>query len=116
MTNGNRQAGDTGLGGWVKNNVAPLVTLATLFSVLFGAYFWLENHYARAEQVAQLEQRFEIKVTSDFLRETNARIWQLEDRLQAQPDDLTAKEEHRKLKEEKARLERQLEILYQKRP
>lgn len=50
-------------------------------------------------------------MTSDAIQETNARIWQLEDRLQQRPDDLTAKEELRKLQENKSRLEHTLDEL-----
>jgi hypothetical protein len=108
MTDGNSDKEGNGFADWVKKGVAPLVTLGALVTALFTGFFWLESHYAKAEQLAQLEQRFEIKVTNDFLRETITRIWQLEDRLQERPDDLTAKEELRKLKEDKAKLERDL--------
>jgi hypothetical protein len=107
------QEGKT-LGQWVKSNVSPLLTLATLITVVFTGYFWLEGHYASAEELAQLETRFEIKINNDLLQSTNTRIWQLEDRLQDRPDDMTAKEELRELKEDKSRLERKLELLEQR--
>ena len=111
MMDGNRNKEGNGFADWVKKNVAPLVTLGTLITALFTGYFGLEKHYAKAEQLDRLEQRFDIKIKNDFLRETNTRIWQLEDRLEQRPDDRTAKEELRKLKEDKAKLERELERL-----
>ena len=99
------------LGSWVKRNISPTITLASFITILFGGFFWLENHYASASELAQLEQRFEIKIRSDSLRETNARIWQLEERLQKNPDDITAKEDLRKLKAGKDQIQKELETL-----
>lgn len=115
MTDSNSAKEDNTIVKWVERNVTPLVTLAAFITTLFGGYFWLDNHYAKAEELAQLEQRFEIKLTSDSIQGINARIWQLEDRLQQKADDITAKEELRKLKENKANLERELENLQKSR-
>lgn len=105
------QQKNSALGTWINRNIAPLITLAAFISTLFAGYFWLDSRYAKAAELEQLEQRFEIKMTSDAIRETNARIWQLEDRLQQRPDDLTAKKELRKLQENKNRLEHTLDEL-----
>ena len=115
MTDSNSAKEDNTIVKWVERNVTPLVTLAAFITTLFGGYFWLDNNYAKAVELAQLEQRFEIKLTSDSIQEINARIWQLEDRLQQKADDITAKEELRKLKENKAKLERELENLQRSR-
>lgn len=115
MTDSNSAKEDNTIVKWVKRNVSPLVTLAAFITTLFGGYFWLDNNYAKAEELAQLERRFEIKLTSDSIQGLNARIWQLEDRLQQKADDITAKEELRKLKENKAKLERELENLQESR-
>ncbi len=101
----------SGLHQRVARSVAPLVTVATFVALLFGGFFWIDGQYARAQQFRQLEQRFEAKVTSDFLQQTQARIWQLEDRVQQRPNDVTAKEELRRLVEEKKRLEKKLDDL-----
>lgn len=110
MKNGNDES-ENNFGNFVKNNITPLITLSTFIALVFGFYFWIEARYAIAEELAQLEQRFEIKVRSDILRETNARIWQLEDRLRANPNDVTAQEDLRELKEDKNRIERELKAL-----
>ena len=115
MTDSNSAKEDNTIVKWVERNVTPLVTLAAFITTLFGGYFWLDNNYAKAEELAQLERRFEIKLTSDSIQGLNARIWQLEDRLQQKADDITAKEELRKLKENKANLERELENLQKSR-
>lgn len=107
----NNDRDDNVIASWIKRNVSPLITLAAFITALFGGYFWLDDNYAKSEELAQLEQRFEIKLTSDSIQGINARIWQLEDRLQQKPDDITAKEELRKLKEDKVNLERELENL-----
>lgn len=101
---------------WIKNNVTPLITMATFTSVLFGGFFWIEGRYAKADQVSQLERRLDIKVKSDFLQQTQSRIWQLEDRLKAQPNDTTATEDLRKLNVEKEELERDLNRLKEAAP
>lgn len=115
MPESNNAKEDNAIAEWVKRNVSPLITLAAFITTLFGGYFWLDNNYAKAYELAQLEQRFEIKLTSDSIQGINARIWQLEDRLQQKSDDITAKEELRKLKENKANLERELEKLQRSR-
>lgn len=107
----NQNEENSALATWIKQNIAPLITLAAFISSVFAGYFWLDSRYAKATELAQLEQRFEIKITSDAIQETNARIWQLQDRLQQRPDDLTAKEELRTLQENKNRLEHTLEAL-----
>ena len=99
------------LAQWIKTNIAPLVTVATFIAVLFGGYAWIDARYAKAEQVSQLERRLDIKTTGDFLQQTQARIWQLEDRLKTNPNDVTAQEELRKLKEEKEQLQKDFDRL-----
>lgn len=99
------------LGSRIKTIISPTIALATFITILFSGFFWLENHYASASELAQLEQRFEIKIRSDSLRETNARIWQLEERLQENPNDITAKEDLRELKADKDKIENELDAL-----
>lgn len=113
MENKRTIKGTNGFCEWVKKNVTPLATLIAFIATIFTGYFWLEGHYAKAEQLKQLEQRFEVKVISDSLRITNERIWQLEDRLEQKPNDLTAKEELRKLKEDKIKFERDIQQFQQ---
>jgi hypothetical protein len=99
------------LNHWVKSNVAPLVTLTTFITIFFGGFLWIEGRYASAEQLAQLEQRFEMKIRSDSLREIDTRRWQLQDRLEKNPQDQTAKEDLRQLDAEKAQIQRELDSL-----
>lgn len=111
MVDKDNDKSEYGLGSRVKRIISPTITLATFITILFGGFFWLENHYASASELAQLEQRFEIKIRSDSLRETNARIWQLEERLQENPNDITAKEDLKKLKEDKNKTQKELDAL-----
>jgi hypothetical protein len=100
-----------GLSQWVSRNIAPLITVASFIAVLFGGFFWIEGRYAKAQDFRQLDRRLEIKVTGDFLQQTQARIWQLQDRIKTKPDDITAQEELRRLTEEKNRLQNKLDTL-----
>jgi len=97
MTDKDKDKSENDVGAYIKKSISPIITLVTFITLVFGGFFWFEKHYASAEEHDQLEQRFEIKIRNDILRETNARVWQLEDRVNDKPDDITAKEEPRRL-------------------
>ena len=94
---------------WIKKTSASIAQVgafvspfAVVIGLAFGLYFWLDSRYVHKNpDFSALEQRLEIKIKSDFLQQTNARIWTLEDRLQQAPHDVTANEELRRLREEK---------------
>ena len=86
--------------------MAPFAVVVTL---AFIGYFWVDSRYVHKNpDFSALEQRLEIKIKSDFLQQTNARIWTLEDRLQQTPNDVTTNEELRRLREEKNASEAEL--------
>jgi hypothetical protein len=91
--------------------VVPVTSILALLAMLLTGFFWVDKTYARNDTVQQLNQRFELKLASDTLQGVTARIWQLEDRLEARPNDTTAKEELRKLRAEKGSIERRVESL-----
>ena len=101
---------------WIKKTSAFiaqvgafLTPFAVVISIAFAAYFWADSRYVHKDpDFSVLEQRLDIKIKSDFLQQTNARIWTLEDRLQQTPNDLTANEELRRLREEKKASEAEL--------
>lgn len=97
--------------GWIDDNVNPILTVLSLAGVLFAAFFWLENHFAKLERLLQLERRVELKVTTDRLQAVQNRLWTLEDRIRTDHHDQTATEEVRKLMEEKDELRKKLEEL-----
>ena len=94
-------------------NLNKLLTIlspvATIIVAVFGLYFWVEARYVHVTPEFKdlekrhngLEKRVEQKVKSDHVQQINERIWDLEDRLEKDPSDQTAKEEIRSLKEEK---------------
>lgn len=116
------EKGEKNIGSRINNTIASVITLGTFITIIFGGFFWFEDHYASAAevteieenfeiQIAELEKRFEIKVKNDILRETQARIWQLDERLQKRPDDITAKEDLKALEEYKKKIQRELDAL-----
>ena len=111
MSDMKRDGDATGLAAWARRNLALILQVVTLSSVVGSALLWVDSRYAKAEKIAQVERRLDVKITNDFLQNTQSRIWQMEDRLKQKPDDTTAQEELRRLTEEKKKLERQLDSL-----
>lgn len=77
--------------------IPSIISVITLISLCFGAYFWLDSHYASAQQVKQIEQRLDYKIKSDMVQSIQERIWKIDDRCSAVKCDVTVKEERRKL-------------------
>ncbi len=96
---------------FIKEQVTPIITLVTLIGVIFTGYFWIDNRYARAQAVEQLNQRFELKLKEDTRTQIQERIWKLQDRLAQQPSDMTAKEQLRELEVQKDNLDKEIDIL-----
>lgn len=95
--------------------IAALSPIATVVAAAFTLYFWVESRYVHSvPEFKNLEQRFEIKVKSDHIKELNSIIWLLEDKLVENPRELTAKEELRKRKEDKTNAEAELATLRQR--
>jgi len=96
---------------FIKEQVTPIITLVTLIGVIFTGYFWLDNRYARAEAVAQLNQRFELKLKEDTRTQIQEGMWKLQDRLVQQPNDTTAKEQLREYEVQKSNLDKEIDVL-----
>lgn len=80
-----------------------IIGLITIIGIVFSAYFFVDNKYAKAGEVRQLEQRFEHKITTDALKSTQNRLWQLEDKYGSDINkirDSGVKKEMKELKEE----------------
>lgn len=82
--------------------------------MIFGGYFWFEKKFALANDVKMLEQRLDYKIISDQVYSIQERIWKLEDRIKANPNDITAKEELRRLLEEKRIANEKLKVMQEK--
>ena len=99
----------------MEKKLSLIITLATILSIAFGAYFFIDSRYALAESVKQVEQRLDYKITSDQANEIQNRLWKLDDRY-GKPEKMpeAVKEEYRDLKEKKARLTDTLKSLEKK--
>lgn len=85
-----------------------------IIAIAFGAYFYMEARYAKAEDVKEadkslatgmkkLEQRLDFKIISDQYKDTEQRIYRIEDRMKGKPIDQWPQEvrdEYRRLQAE----------------
>jgi hypothetical protein len=92
-----------------------LVSLGSILGMAFGAYFYIETNYAKAAEVAQVEQRLDYKIKSDQSKEIQQRIWQLDDRYEKKAMPEAVKEEYRRIEEEKKQLDDEIKSLRQRR-
>jgi hypothetical protein len=103
-----------GVGKWINDNVAPLVTLLTLIGLVFGGYLFFESRYVKAEDLhkletkfAQLDCRLDLKIRNDVIDQTQKRVWDLQDRLEKNPNDTTVKGDLRELEQKLEQLKQQ---------
>ena len=94
--------------------IPSIISLITLISLIFGGYFWLDSHYASAQQVKQIEQRLDYKIKSDQVESLQKRIWQIDDRCTIAKCDITVKEEKRKLQSDLEVAREQMKVLEKK--
>lgn len=97
----------------MKRGLEITVAIVTLVVIIIGGYMFIENRYALRNQLQKIEIRLEMKIISDDRSQTQDRIWDLEDRIKGNPEDITAIEELRKLKEGKKDYEDKLNALRQ---
>ena len=96
----------------LKDKIGVIAGIFGITAICFSTYFYIENRYALAEDVKQIQQRLDYKIKSDQLRSVQDRIWKIEDRTKGQPpSDQTIKEELRQLKEDKVTIEDQLKVM-----
>ncbi len=92
-----------------------IISLITIVSVCFGVYLYIENRYAKAEDVKAVADRLDYKIVSDQVQYKQQRIWSIQDRypeaIQMPP---AVKEEYRQIQEDKKVLEKKLEVLEKK--
>lgn len=88
-----------------------IIGLITIIGIIFSVYFFMDNKYAKAEEVKQLEQRFEHKITSDALKATQNRLWQLEDKYGRDIDKIKDSDVRKEMKELREEIEMQKEKL-----
>jgi len=85
----------------MKPGLEITVAIVTLVVIIIGGYMFIENRYALRNQLQKIEIRLEMKIIRDDRSQTQDRIWDLEDRIKENPENITAIEELRKLKEDK---------------
>ncbi len=85
----------------MKPGLEITVAIVTLVVIIIGGYMFIENRYALRNQLQKIEIRLDMKIIRDDRSQTQDRIWDLEDRIKENPEDITAIEELRKLKEDK---------------
>jgi len=98
----------------MKKLLAPIGGFLGIIGVIFGAYFYLDERFAKCADLKQLEQRLDYKITQDQHDAIQKRIWLIKDRSGEKPKDATVKEELRKLEEDKARIQKKLDALEKK--
>lgn len=74
--------------------------------VFVGMIVSANAYLAKAKDLRLVEYRLDQKITNDKLDAIQQRIWTLEDRYEGRPVPQSVKEECRKLKEEKKKLEK----------
>lgn len=95
-----------------------LLSICSFISILFGAFFFLDNRYAKAfetsemkEQTIKIEKRLENKIIMDRIDSLQERIWKYQDRygekLEKTHDSLVI-DEFKRLSTEKETLEKSL--------
>ena len=87
---------------WMKTGSAAVALLATLTGAGYSTFSWHDSRYSKQLDVQLIEMRLEQKILSDRQRQTQQRIWQIEDRYDGKVQDApdTVQEEYRDLKQE----------------
>jgi hypothetical protein len=101
--------------------VGGIIGVFTLFGILWRGYQYLEVRYALNTALAQTNKNIEqtqkdlaIHKLENYLRDLQQKIWNLEDRLEKKPNDVTAKKELREYRELKVATEKQIEEVRRK--
>jgi hypothetical protein len=102
-----------------KELIACIAGIIGLITICFSVYFWFEGRYAHAgdmikamETIGRVADRLDQKMTTDQLRETQQRIYTIEDRYcpeKSKPCTEDKMEEYRELKCEKEKLQKELD-------
>ncbi len=91
-----------------------IVTICTILAFAFGAWFYLDDRFAKCEDVKKVEKRLDLKILSDQLMHIQQRIWTIKDRAGEKPKDPTVKEELNRLEIDKQLMEKKLDAAEKK--
>jgi predicted phage-related endonuclease len=89
--------------------IEKIISIVVLLSFAFGTYFFIDNRYASADSVKQVEQRLDYKINSDQRDQIQNQMWKLEDRykdVDKMPKDV--KDNYRDLQNRKQKLDESL--------
>ena len=75
-----------------------ILGILAIITIVFGAYFYMEARYAKAEEnkkdhesvstgMKKMSERLDYKIVSDQCKETEQRIYRIEDRMRGKPID-----------------------------
>jgi hypothetical protein len=81
---------------------------AAAVTALYGGGTWVDDRYAHQDDVVLIDMRLEQSIQLDALKETRARLYQLEDRYKDSPMPPSVQEEYRQLKNDLEQAQYQL--------
>jgi len=93
-----------------KSILAVIVTLVTLGGVIIA----MEQHYAKASDVQQIECSLNLYILSQRADQLQQRIWTIEDRYQNKEMPQEVKDSYRKAVEERRQILKEIEIIKSK--
>ncbi len=96
----------------VKSKVELYVGIGTLIGMIFGAPYFLDDHYAKASDQKNTASRLEQKILEDKYNAIESHIWAITDKfknIDKAPKDV--KDELRDLQSRKDRLKNRLDVL-----
>lgn len=80
--------------------VETALAVLVLFGVIFSVFWFIENRYAKSNEVGLLEFRLKLKIEKDILSNTTNELTELRDQLDSQPDNTIAEKRISKLESE----------------
>lgn len=105
----------------MAKNWTIISTFVAVVSTVFAGYIGFLSKVASAdavhavsEKVQYVENRLDSKILGDKIYHYQQRIWELEDRLEANPSNERDREDLRQLQLQKKKLEEEQRILLQK--
>jgi hypothetical protein len=82
--------------------ITKLAAIGAILAFLSGFGLWIDNRYAKCQEMKSIERRLDVKIEGDILNQKQDRLWKLEDRYGADPDKVQNPEIKVQMKEMKA--------------
>lgn len=94
----------------MKKSVLSILSAVLLVGSFAGTAFFLEDRYAKADEVRNTQQRLTVHIAQDRINFLQQQIWAMEDRVGNDISRMThdQRQRYREMKTEKARLEQLL--------